>query len=85
MARKNVLLGAVVSLVVIFILIAVVRIVFPSMLDGFTDVGCYGVKCEEGQFCQDKVCRDINPKYTNKYYDVGAESFKVKEDKPKTH
>lgn len=76
MARKNVLVGAVVSFVLILILIAVMRMVFPRMLDGFADIDCYGVKCAEGQFCQEKVCRDINPKYTNNYYDAGVENFK---------
>ena len=75
MVRKNVLLGVVVSFVIILLVIALVKMVVPSALDGFADMDCYGVKCAEGQFCQEKVCRDINPKYTNNYYNEGVESF----------
>ena len=42
---------------------------FPQYYDGFRDVNCYGVKCGEGQFCQDNVCRNINPPYTNNYFE----------------
>jgi hypothetical protein len=77
MAKNNVLFGAFVSFLVILVLIAVVKAVFPNVLvDGFSDMACYGVVCEEGQFCQNKVCRDINPPYTNNYYNEGVESFK---------
>ncbi len=78
MARgmKKVSLGTVfVSFLVILAVLYVVKYVFSSTLDGFRDVGCYGVKCEEGSFCQDNVCRPINPPYTNNYYDKGEEAF----------
>ena len=77
---NNVLLGVFVSFVIIMVLIALVRAVFHGVLrDGFADLSCYGVACNEGQFCQDKVCRDINPKYQNNYYDEGIDSFKNKD------
>ena len=80
MAKNNVLFGVFVSFLVILVLIAVVKAVFPNVLvDGFSDMACYGVVCAEGQFCQNKVCRDINPAYTNNYYNEGAESFKNKQ------
>ena len=78
MARLNnkTLMGVFVSFVVILALIAVVRAVFPAALyDGFANMSCYGVKCNEGEFCQEGVCRPINPAYTNNYYDKGVEGF----------
>ena len=77
MARglKKITVGGVfVSFIVVLIIIAAVKYLFPSM-DGFRDVSCYGVKCEEGSFCQDNVCRPINPPYMNNYYEKGAEAF----------
>jgi hypothetical protein len=77
MVKSNVLVGAFVCFLVILLLISLVKAVFPGVLiDGFSDLSCYGVVCAEGQFCQDKVCRDINPAYTNNYYDEGVESFR---------
>jgi len=73
------LVGVFVSFLVILVLIAVVRAVFPGVLvSGFDDMSCYGVKCKEGEFCQEGVCRAINPAYTNDYYNKGVESFAVK-------
>ena len=83
MARSNnVLLSVFVSFVIILLLIAAVRAVFPGVLrEGFLDESCRGVTCAEGQFCQDKVCRDINPPYTNNYYNEGVESFQCRDKK----
>jgi len=73
MVKSNVLVGAFVSFLVILLLISLVKSVFPGVLiDGFSDLSCYGVACAEGQFCQDKVCRNINPAYTNNYYNEGV-------------
>ena len=70
---NNVLLGVFVSFVIIMVLIAVVRAVFPGVLrDGFADLSCQGVTCAEGQFCEEKLCKDINPKSTNDYYNQGV-------------
>lgn len=72
---KKVSLGSVfVGFVVILLIIAVVKYLVPSV-DGFRDVSCYGVKCDEGSFCQENVCRPINPPYTNNYYNKGEEAF----------
>ena len=72
---KKVSLGNVfVGFVIILLVIALVKYVFPSV-DGFRDVSCYGVKCDEGSFCQENVCRPINPPYSNNYYDKGEEAF----------
>jgi hypothetical protein len=72
---KKVSLGNVfVGFVVILVVIALVKYMVPSM-DGFRDVSCYGVKCDEGSFCQENVCRPINPPYSNNYYNKGEEAF----------
>ena len=77
MVKKNVLFGVFVSFLIILVVIGVVKAVFPNvLLDGFADMSCYGVVCAEGQFCQEKVCRDINPAYTNDYYNEGVEAFR---------
>ena len=80
MARgKSTLVGVLVSLVVILVLIAVVRMVFPGVLrDGFRDVTCVGVRCAEGEFCQNNACKKINPPYTNNHF---AEGFQEEEKK----
>jgi hypothetical protein len=71
-SSKYALLYLVASFVTILVLIAAVRFVFPGVLyDGFADLSCYGVVCAEGQFCQNKKCIDINPKYTNNYFSEG--------------
>jgi len=63
----------VVGLLVVFVavvtLLYFLKAMFPQYYDGFRDVNCYGVKCGEGQFCQDNVCRNINPPYTNNYFE----------------
>jgi len=84
MARFNkTLLGVFISFLVILALIAVVRSVFPgALVDGFADITCYGVNCKEGEFCQEGVCRPINPSYTNNYYNEGIESFVDKDEEP---
>jgi len=78
MARLNnkTLLGVFISFLIVLALIAVIRAVFPAALyDGFSNMSCYGVKCNEGEFCQEGVCRPINPAYTNDYYNKGVEGF----------
>jgi hypothetical protein len=83
MARKNnTILGVFVSFVAILVLIAVVRYVFPgALVDSFKDLSCYGVKCQEGEFCQNSVCRPVNPPYTNNY--GGVENFNNKKQSTK--
>lgn len=68
------LVGLVVVFVGVVTLLYILKAVFPQYYDGFRDVNCYGVKCEEGQFCQDNVCRNINPPYTNNYFAEGFQS-----------
>ena len=75
MARKNILLVALTSFVVILLLVALVRYLFPRSVMGFTDMSCYGVACQEGEFCQSGSCKKIYPNPTNNYYDEGVEGF----------
>jgi hypothetical protein len=75
MARKNILLVALTSFVVILLLVALVRYLFPRSIMGFADMSCYGVACQEGEFCQSGSCKKIYPQETNNYYDEGVEGF----------
>jgi hypothetical protein len=43
-----------------------------SFPEGFRDLDCKGVTCQEGQFCQENVCRAISPPYTNNYFPTSA-------------
>ena len=71
MARAS-LVSVTISFVAVLLLIALVKYMLPGTIDGFRDVSCYGVACAEGEFCQDNVCRKINPPYTNNYYNKGV-------------
>jgi len=75
MARKNTLLVALTSFVIVLLLIALVKFLFPRSVMGFTDMSCYGVVCQEGEFCQSGGCKKIYPQETNNYYDEGVEGF----------
>ncbi len=68
------LVGLVVVFVGVVTLLYFLKAMFPQYYDGFRDVNCYGVKCAEGQFCQDNVCRNINPPYTNNYFNEGFQT-----------
>lgn len=65
------LVGLVVVFVAVVTLLYFLKGMFPQFYDGFRDVNCYGVKCAEGQFCQENVCRNINPPVTNNYFSEG--------------
>ena len=71
MARKNTLLVALTSFVVILLLIPLVRYLFPRSIMGFADMSCYGVACQEGEFCQSGSCKKIYPQETNNYFNEG--------------
>ena len=75
MARKNTLLIALTSFVIVLLLIALVKYLFPRSVMGFTDMSCYGVACQEGEFCQSGSCKKIYPNPTNNYYNEGVEGF----------
>jgi hypothetical protein len=69
------LIGVLISFAILMVFITVMMALFPTVIkDGFQDLSCYGVACQEGEFCQAGKCIPINPKYTNNYYDAGASS-----------
>jgi hypothetical protein len=39
-----------------------------SGIDARTSLDCKGVNCQEGEFCQDNVCRPVYPPITNNYF-----------------
>ena len=43
-----------------------------SFPEAFRDLDCKGVTCDEGQFCQENVCRAISPPITNNYFPTGT-------------
>ena len=40
----------------------------PIFPEGFRDIDCKGVNCNEGEFCEENVCKKIYPDITNKYF-----------------
>jgi hypothetical protein len=42
-----------------------------SFPEAFRDLDCKGVTCNEGEFCQENVCRPVSPPYTNNYFPKG--------------
>jgi hypothetical protein len=40
----------------------------PLFPEGFRDLDCKGVNCQEGEFCQDNKCHSISPPITNDYF-----------------
>ena len=43
-----------------------------SFPESFRDLDCKGVTCNEGEFCQENVCRAISPPITNDYFPRSA-------------
>ena len=39
-----------------------------SFPEGFRDLDCKGVTCNEGEFCQENVCRSNSIVYKNDYF-----------------
>jgi len=39
-----------------------------SGLDIRTSLDCKGVTCQEGEFCQENICRPVYPPITNDYF-----------------
>jgi hypothetical protein len=53
-----------------FLLVIVLLVISAAlgymMYDGFRDIDCAGVTCDEGQFCQANTCHPIYPPPTNR-------------------
>jgi hypothetical protein len=50
-------------LIVVLVLIGLpyLRNIFaPAFPEGFRNVDCKGITCDEGQFCKDNTCHDVN-------------------------
>jgi hypothetical protein len=63
------LFGLLLVLVLVVAFLPKLRLVFAPMFpEGFRDVDCKGVTCNEGEFCQENVCRPVMPAITNKYF-----------------
>jgi len=61
--------GIFMLLAVLLGVVAVTMFFFnSSQFEGFRSLDCKGVTCEEGQFCQDNVCKNIEAPITNKYF-----------------
>lgn len=52
------IIGLFVAVALLPILKAAAPQYFPTM-SGFSDMGCQGVTCGEGEFCQDKKCMNV--------------------------
>lgn len=67
------LVGLLIVLVVVVAVLPWVRNAFaPLFPEGFRDIDCKGVNCNEGEFCQKNVCQPISPAYTNDYFSRSA-------------
>jgi hypothetical protein len=65
------LLGLLFVIVFFLAVLPMIRDTFaPVFPEGFEDVDCKGVICEEGEFCQDNRCHSVSAPATNK--PVGA-------------
>jgi len=40
----------------------------PLFPEGFRDVDCKGVSCNEGEFCENNKCHSVMPAITNNYW-----------------
>ena len=54
---------------VLLAVVAITMVLSKSVrFEGFRSLDCKGVTCEEGQFCQDNVCKNVAAPITNKYF-----------------
>ena len=66
------LVGLLVFLVLVVAFLPAIRNAFaPLFPEGFRDLDCKGVTCEEGEFCEDNVCRPVAPPSTNNVVGYG--------------
>jgi hypothetical protein len=63
------IIGLIVLAVLLIAFLPTIRNMFaPVFPEGFRDLDCKGVNCQEGEFCQENVCRKIYPNITNNYF-----------------
>jgi hypothetical protein len=63
------IIGLVVVVVLFVVFLPNLRNTFAPMFpEGFRDIDCKGVNCQEGEFCQQNTCHKISPSITNDYF-----------------
>lgn len=63
------LVGLALFLIAVVAFLPFLRNTFAPMFpEGFRDVDCKGVTCNEGEFCQDNKCQPVMPAITNNYW-----------------
>jgi len=66
------LLGLLGVLVAVIVFLPAIRNAFASVFpEGFRNVDCKGVTCNEGEFCQDNVCHPVTARATNEVVGYG--------------
>lgn len=55
-------------IVVVAFLPAIRRMFARSFPEGFRSLDCKGITCQEGEFCQESICRPISAAITNNYF-----------------
>jgi hypothetical protein len=66
------LVGLLAVLVVVVAFLPAIRDAFaPLFPEGFRNLDCKGVTCDEGEFCQDNVCRPVTAPATNEVIGYG--------------
>jgi len=68
------LIGLTIVLVCVVAFLPYIRAKFaPLFPEGFRDLDCKGVNCNEGEFCQENVCKPISPPITNNYWNMAGQ------------
>jgi hypothetical protein len=66
------LLGLLGVLVAVLVFLPAIRNAFSEVFpEGFRNLDCKGVVCNEGEFCQDNVCHPVAPRATNEVVGYG--------------
>ena len=56
-------------LLTVFVVVPWLANSFPDMLpEGFRNLDCKGVLCNEGESCQENKCQSVMPPITNNYW-----------------
>lgn len=63
------ILGLFTVLIIVVAFLPMIRRTFArSFPEGFRNLDCKGITCQEGEFCQENVCRPIAAAITNNYF-----------------
>lgn len=64
--RLNKMSGSPVGILLMLVVLVLVGLPYlrnmfaPAFPEGFRNVDCKGVTCDEGEFCQNNVCHSVN-------------------------